>query len=489
MIRIGIFDLEPYFKTRLGRLYCGDALGVLKKLPSECVDVVITSPPYWAKRDYGEATCKVWGGDPNCDHEWTDEIIVRQRGVAGVGNTGNQSKIIPGQDTHQVRGKFCKKCGAWYGQLGLEPTPHMFVDHLVEIFREVKRVLKPTGSLFVVIDDTWSGSGFSPRGNDNLYSGRQGHIWSGLFQNEAPRKSLTLVPELFAIKMVYEEGWILREKIIWAKKVHFYKKRTTYGNAMPESVKDRFCHTWEYIYHFTKKPKYYFDLDPVRVPLKTEIMSRTQRGIESQKLNGTTKGIMVEKLKKYYNEILQSNGVCPLGANPGDVIQTNVKPFKDAHFAVFPLEIPEMLIKVACPRYVCPKCGKPFKVIKEYTETTERIDFKYYGATESGEYHGKPLKDYKKTMAEDPSEVKKRILQSMKKAIKSVRYEPDCRCGLEGVSGVVLDPFAGAGTTLIVAEKLGMRWIGIEINPEYCEIIKKRFEKELGGLIYSNRLF
>jgi len=179
----------------------------------------------------------------------------------------------------------------------------------------------------------------------------------------------------------------------------------------------------------------------------------------------------------------------PLGANPGDVVQINLKPFKDAHFAVFPPSIPELLIKASCPRYVCPKCGKPFKVIKEYIETTKGIDFKYYGASESGEYHGKPLKEYKKSGAEDPSEVKKRILQSMKRALKSVRYEPDCRCGLEGVPGVVLDPFAGAGTTLIVAEKLGMRWIGIEINPEYCEIIKRRFEKELGGLIYSNRLF
>jgi len=460
----------------------------------------------------GRLLAKFGGGDPNCEHEWEFEeqnlFTTASDKSTLCGGSGANPKLKEMLSKSKVIRGFCKKCGAWYGQLGLEPTPQMFVDHLVEIFREVKRVLKPTGSLFVVIDDTWSGSGFGPRGNDNLYDGRQGHIWSGLFQNEAPRKSLTLVPELFAIKMVYEEGWILREKIIWAKKVHFYKDRTTYGNAMPESVKDRFSHTWEYIYHFTKSPKYYFNLDAVRVPLKAETIERAKYGwnldVESKsdkyprstkvinlelaqkirskylsegvqntrspggrlakiiaegKINQVTlvrkavcdvnaylkqklkeSGLTVKKLseitgiketqlahyfrtdlsgaalpsrevwnilkpilklgdyedyiKEEYKSVIPSPH--PLGANPGDVVQINVRPFKDAHFAVFPPEIPEVLIKVACPE-----------------------------------------------------------------------------------NGIVLDPFAGAGTTLVVAEKMGRRWVGIEINPDYCEIIKRRFEREV----------
>jgi DNA modification methylase len=449
--------MKPYFETKLGKLYCGDALEVLKQLPDESVDVVVTSPPYWSKRDYGEATIK----------KWSD---------------------------------------GWVGQLGLEPTPQMFVEHLVEIFREVKRVLKPTGSLFVNIDDSYLGShqgyGATKKSETGFQWVGQGYYASS--RQKPPtanftklRKSMALVPELFAIKMVYEEGWILREKIIWAKKVHFYKDRTTKGNAMPESVKDRFAHTWEYILHFTKRPKYYFNLDAVRVPLKeSTIKSQLGKYLRSGKINSKylidkaqntrspggrfakiiaegkigqvtivrkpitnvnaylkqklkEKGLSVKKLaeitgiketqlahyfrtdlsgaalpsrevweilkpildlddyenhiREEYKSILPTPN--PLGANPGDVVQINIKPFKDAHFAVFPPSIPELLIKAGCP--------------------------------------------------------------------------PD---------GVVLDPFAGAGTTLVVAEKLGRKWIGIEINPDYCEMIKRRFEKEVGGLVKATRL-
>jgi len=147
----------------LNKIIHGNVLTVLKKLPSNSIDCVITSPPYWAKRDYGDETVV----------EWSD-------------------------------GTVC--------QLGLEPTPEMFVDHLIEIFREVKRVLKPHGNVFVVVDDTYSG------GESKIK-----HI---------PRKSSCLVPERFAIRMVDELGFILRNKIIWAKKVHIYKERTTVGNAI-----------------------------------------------------------------------------------------------------------------------------------------------------------------------------------------------------------------------------------------------------------------
>jgi len=396
-------SIEPYFKTQLGRLYCGDSLEVLKQLPSGSVDVVVTSPPYWSKRDYGDATCKVWGGDPNCEHEWEpyDGVVEYQ--------IKNERRKV----SSDFRSAFCKKCGAWYGQLGLEPTPEMFVEHLIEIFREVKRVLKDTGSLFVVIDDSYLGS---MQGFGATKPSKTGFQWTGdghyaASRGKPPtagftklRKSMALVPELFAIKMVYEEGWILREKIIWSKKVHFYKDKTTYGNAMPESVKDRFCHTWEYIYHFTKSQKYYFDLDALRVPYRDTTIKRFKYpvgkfgGNPSQPDARLGKGISGGSDATYVEPH-------PLGANPGDVVCIPTRPFSGAHFAVFPPEIPEVCIKATCP--------------------------------------------------------------------------PE---------GVVLDPFAGAGTTLVVAEKMGRRWIGIEINPEYCELIKRRFKKELGKQYSTRRL-
>jgi len=402
--------MKPYFETQLGKLYCGDALEVLKKLPKESVDVVITSPPYYSKRQYSGAE-KIWGGDPNCEHEWVESPLPPTKLGRG-GHTDSKYKVA--NTDKPEPGMFCRKCGAWYGQLGLEPTPQMFVEHLVEIFREVKRVLKPTGSLFVNIDDTWCGGGHGGLVEDSVKDPKYGAgrnfcpvvDWSNV---EVPQRSLCLVPELFAIKMVYEEGWVLREKIIWSKKVHIYKDRTTIGNAMPESVKNRFAHTWEYIFHFTKKPsKYYFNLDAVRVPLKAETIARVQRGVESWKLDGTAKGMTIESKKKWQEEVIravESGEDTLLGANPGDVVQINVRPFKDAHFAVYPEELPELLIKAACPE-----------------------------------------------------------------------------------NGVVLDPFAGAGTTLVVAEKMGRRWIGIEISQDYCEIIKRRFENEVGDLVKNHRL-
>ena len=403
--------MKEYFRTARGVLYQGNALEVLKQLPDESVDLVVTSPPYWAKRDYGDGAFTVFGGDPDCDHEWVEqEIGLQHENRNNV--RGKQDEVVGKKGTVRIKkynkrtALVCKKCGAWYGQLGLEPTPQMFVEHLVEIFREVKRVLKPTGSLFVNIDDTWVGGGHGygvGANNDPKWNGRSRVPkirWN--VEGMPKKKSLALVPELFAVKMVYEEGWILREKIIWSKKVHFYKEHTTKGNAMPESVKDRFSHTWEYVFHFTKRPKYYFDLDAVKVPLKEESVARAHRGLESWKLNGTPKGMTVESKLKWHSKVLNGEHK---KANPGDVVQINVRPFKDAHFAVYPPDLPEMLIKVASPE-----------------------------------------------------------------------------------NGVVLDPFAGAGTTLVVAEKLGRRWIGIEINTDYCEIIKRRFEKELGGIANSKPL-
>jgi len=394
----------------VNRIIQGNALDVLKKIPPDSIDCVVTSPPYWAKRDYGEETVV----------EWPD--------------------------------------GTRY-QLGMEPTPFMFVDHLIEIFREVKRVLKPHGNCFVIIDDTYSGSG---KGHNWIGpkhpNARNGNLDPTQFEKVAPRKSLCLVPEMFAIKMVYELGFILRQKLIWAKKVLIYKEMETIGNAMPESVKDRNTHTYELVYHFTKKQKYYYD--QFRLPYKETTIVRNQYGwsdvgkwgdrsehnpyaikalqntndnndtiqltLDGDIEQNSTKyegkfadmGEEAEKYgsprarnqRKYENtndftfaanlakirDAMREEGlpeVHPLGANAPDVIQINTEPFLDAHFATFPERLVEFLIKVGCP-----------------------------------------------------------------------------------VDGIVLDPFLGSGTTALVALKMGRRFIGIEINPKYIEIAKRRIE-------------
>jgi len=248
-----------YFRTSHGILYCGDAYEILQSLESESIDCVVTSPPYWAKRDYGVD-----------------------------------------------------------GQLGLEPDFQQYLEKLWQVFDEVYRVLKPTGTCFVNLGDTYYGGG---KGQTNGIN-KAGGIGGEKFKNmEYPPKSLCLIPERFAIGMI-ERGWILRNVIIWHK-----------PNAMPESVKDRFTVDFEYIYFFTKSKKYYF-----------------QRIIEPYTSKPHTEGHK-HKYRDHglisYREVL--NFYTQGGRNKRTVWSINTKPFKDAHFAVFPPDIPETCIKAGCP--------------------------------------------------------------------------------------------------------------------------------------------
>lgn len=440
----------------VNKIIHGDALSVLRKFPPNSIDCVITSPPYWAQRDYGEETSKIWGGDPACDHVWED---------------------APRREKDLSTGAFCRKCGAWFGELGLEPTPQMYVDHLIMIFRQVKKILKPHGNIFVVIDDSYS----SNKGVN------------------IPDKTLCLVPELFAVRMVYDLGFILRNKIIWAKKVNIYKERKTVGNAMPESVRDRLAHTYEYVYHFVKEPDYYYNLDSVRTPVKERTISKMISVADRIKRGE----LPITPKSKFYDAFLEGNldrfgtsvrltlrfipdkkdtnkadnvlpPYLPLGANPGDVIFVNTESFRGAHFAVFPTRLVEFLIKVGCPDQVCKKCGAPYQPV--YTEVDVDTDWRFYGADESGEYHGHGIKDYESAKAQNPSDVKRRILESLKKGKVFSGYRKTCNCNAGSEPGIVLDMFLGSGTTALVALKMGRRFIGIDLNKEYCEIAYKRIE-------------
>ncbi|RLG16709.1 hypothetical protein DRN69_00045 [Candidatus Pacearchaeota archaeon] len=426
----------------VNKIIQGNALDVLKRLPDECIDCVITSPPYWGKRHYKDA-----------DVEWDD---------------------------------------GWKGQLGLEETPQKFVRHLLQIFKEVKRVLKPQGNVFVVIDDTWSGGGVTDAEG----------VSPSVKLRKVRRKSLCLVPEMFAIGMVYKLGFILRQKIIWAKRVLDYKNREAFGNAMPSSAKDRQNHTFEYVYHFTRSEKYYYN--QLRLPLKDETVGRMER---ARKLIMRT-GLPVTSKNKYYQAIV-SGGVENLGqagivtgrfisnklisegsvsfspclesANAPDVIQINVEPFPDAHFAVYPTTLVRFLIDIGCPEKVCSKCGRPY--VREYdsVDVSDKIDWRYYGAGNGGIYSGKGVKDYESAMAQNPSDVKRRILRSISRAKVPKGLKPTCNCNSGYDHGVVLDPFLGSGTTAYVALKTGRKFVGIEISKEYCKIAEKRIK----GLIVN----
>lgn len=192
----------------------GNAVDVLRGMPSESVDCIVTSPPYWALRDYGSEPV-IWDGDPACTHKFGGDGI-------------------------------CMRCGAWKGQLGLEPTPFEYIGHLMEVFDEVQRVLKPTGACWVNIGDTYNGT---KKGNTETR--KFAKVVTDTFEKHAVEgvglKSMLMIPERFAIAMC-DHGWILRNKCVWQR-----------PNQFPQSATDRFTNDYEMLYFFTKEPSYWFN--------------------------------------------------------------------------------------------------------------------------------------------------------------------------------------------------------------------------------------
>ncbi len=211
-----------------------------------------------------------------------------------------------------------------------------------------------------------------------------------------------MIPERFAIEMV-RRGWILRNKIVWHK-----------PNHLPESVKDRFAQSWEYVFLFSKSSNYYFNLDAVRVPHvsppRKQFSERTRNSLD---IRG--------------RRLPPTAARHPNGKNPGDCWSLTTTPFPEAHFAVYPEKLCVRPILAGCPRFVCAKCGTP----------------------------------------------KLRTGNELCGKVKKLR----CQCGVDFVPGVVLDPFMGAGTTAVVAKQLGRNFIGFELNPEYVKIANRRLRK------------
>ena len=246
------------------RIYRSDALSGLKRLPDQSVDCVVTSPPYWALRDYGSPET-TWGDGTRA-------------------------------------------------ALGLEQDLGQYLKHLLEVFDQIRQVLKKTGTLWVNLGDTyhnatkWTMKGEAPqtiagRNNRGFCAGRRAN--QGL-----PEKCLSLIPERFVLEMV-NRGWILRNRICWHK-----------PNHMPSSVKDRFACSWEYLFFFVKSRRYYFDLDSVREPHKSLKACKAR----------SAKQIAVRKSPHITGNRLPPNpggpqALHPRGKNPGDYWNIPTQPF------------------------------------------------------------------------------------------------------------------------------------------------------------------
>lgn len=509
----------------------GHAIDRLRGLPNDSVDLIVTSPPYWALRDY-KTDPVVFGGDVDCEHEWGEDTSDKAW-TYNVPQTERGDDVYPDEEQEKTKHDICNKCGAWRGQLGLEATPDLFADHLVEIFEECRRVLKPTGNLWVNLGDSYMRK--SVFKEPDTYGFQKHRDWAGQFRpQEIPegykRKDLVGLPWLFAFG-ARRAGWYLRNDIIWAKSISGPHYRG--GSCMPEPVADRCTRSHEYFFHFTKKPKYYYDLEATAEPLAEA-------------------------------------GEIDMTRNMRTVWHFNPKPYAGAHFAVYPKRLIEPIIRSCSSDYgCCADCGTPWirqvihkrvrrdelpeddpryrpnKYEGSYEDINGRGDAGYrvvedngwrpncechgkiitveaqipgrlflgdwrkeaekrsgvkgnaggntgllelakkWGSDSKGEYNGSATKDYLSHDAEDASDVKQRIIKNLSEPkIKTVKvYESELALEDHPVApAVVLDPFSGSGTTGIVAMEHGRSYIGIELNPEYAELSEQRIKQERTGL-------
>ncbi|MEW6062303.1 MAG: site-specific DNA-methyltransferase [Bacteroidota bacterium] len=308
--------MKTYRLTK-GKIFHGDALEVLKSLPDKCIQCCVTSPPYWGLRDYGVK-----------------------------------------------------------GQLGLESTPEEYVEKLTAVFREVRRVLKDDGTLWLNLGDSYSGSGQAWRQKPDILSSLQQTNKGSLHCRQSGKppvnqkvqglkpKELVGIPWRVAFAL-QADGWYLRSDIIWHK-----------SNAMPEPVTDRPTKSHEYIFLFSKSRKYFYDADAIREPHKEITLKRMRYGWD---------GNQKQTPRKQSTTVRNTSRMChPKGANKRTVWTIAKGAFRGNHFATFPSEIPK----------TCIKAGSK-------------------------------------------------------------------------ICDMVLDPFAGSGTTLIASHKLERSFLGIELNKRY----------------------
>lgn len=399
------------------KLLIGDSRRMLKTLPECSVHCAVTSPPYYGLRDYG--TSKWKGGDPKCDH-------LNHPGAA----TGNQGHVT----TTPMMGKRCTRCGAKRvdDQIGLEESVSAYIERLVRVFRQVRRVLRDDGTFWLNIGDSYVSGGQVGRGDadSELFKNRE------LFKQEETKqrrftsrrdvkeKETLGVPWRLAFAL-QDDGWYLRQEIIWAKPC-----------CMPESVKDRAVRAHEQVFLLTKSPNYYFDYVAVQERAKTP---GQYMGIGDYQNKARGEKPPENWKERYYK---------PRGVyrNMRSVVNVAPKSYRGNHFAVYPPDLIIPFIKAGTSAHgVCSKCGAQYvRRIEEVKERKRRKGLEVYGE----EYIIHP---------------------------KTVGWDATCDCKrAEVVPATVLDPFSGSGTTIGVAEALGRDAIACDLNPSSQELLPAR---------------
>lgn len=405
---------------RHGRIYIGDVMQGLAKIPANSVQCCVTSPPYWGLRDYGVE-----------------------------------------------------------GQIGLEETPQQFVDSMVSVFAEVRRVLRPDGCCWVNLGDSYAGKGQAIRQPDEKRSSIVGYL-----DNQPNRsastglkpKDMAGIPWRVALAL-QESGWWLRQDIIWHK-----------PSPMPSSVKDRCTTSHEYLFMLTKSPNYFYDYEAIAEPCsenthsrghglnpKAKAGTRSSGTRQNESFSGAVNGMVSTRnarsvWERESFEIAEWLQAMRAAECDESLIQATLQQlygespdvwkighgggYSGAHFATYPIELPTRCIKASVSEYgCCAECGTPWRRKLEKVRVATR-----------------PGNGSKVNSQHDASEVGNRDPERHVTETRTVGWEPGCTCDTrETAKSVVLDPFMGSGTTALAAMNLGCEFVGCELNPEYVD--------------------
>ncbi len=386
---------------QINQVVCADVLDYLSGIPDGVVQTCITSPPYWGLRDYGVL-----------------------------------------------------------GQLGLESTPEEYVAKMVEIFAEVRRVLRDDGTVWLNISDSSaSGKGtcHNPGGGENSI-GRERKAAGAYPLNRGNKstlaafglkpKDLCLIPYRMILAL-QADGWWIRSAIVWAKGLSFCDSYV--GSIMPDSAEDRPSSAYEMVYLLSKSRRYYYDYIAVK--------ESSVKGAAGSTFN-TGKTAVHQGGKASDAERVESGT-----RNLRNVWVIQSEKCSHAHFATFPTKLVEPCILAGTSeKGQCPECGKPWvRVVSKPTGGTTGKGWQPHIDDDiTGNSGGK---------------VGQKVWDTYSPG-STLGWRPDCECGGDPVPQIVLDPFGGKGTTAKRAKELGRDYLTCDLNEEYCQLARQELSQE-----------